>query len=227
MLINLLIIEFIFSILNLYLARECTPRIQALPLRLCARRPFFGPDRHCAYLGSFEEQDGYRLPLDGQILSAFLAGDAQFYLNNIDANGYTGVVPLGAYPNTLETARMGRILAVTTRASMEQIMVVPEERRQTSWTTQAFGVHLPEGVSMKMLTRRTTTGAISPVIMCRPIATQAPIRTGPRCFNLLASDTELELRLHARMHEISTGRHPGHRGQSDSNGVLALSLRLG
>ena len=31
----------------------------------------------------------------------FLAGDAQFYLNNIDANGYTGVVPLGAYPNTL------------------------------------------------------------------------------------------------------------------------------
>lgn len=54
-----------------------------------------------AYLGGFEEQDGYRIPLDGQIASDFLLGDAQFYLNNIDANGFTGVVPLGAYPNTL------------------------------------------------------------------------------------------------------------------------------
>lgn len=59
------------------------------------------PRQACAYLGSFEEQDGYRIPLDGQILSASLAGDAQFYLNNIEANGYTGVVPLGTYPNSL------------------------------------------------------------------------------------------------------------------------------
>lgn len=54
-----------------------------------------------AYLGGFEEQDGYRIPVDGQILSAFLTGDAQFYLNNLDANGYTGIVAPGAYPNTL------------------------------------------------------------------------------------------------------------------------------
>ncbi|OYW74356.1 MAG: hypothetical protein B7Z37_18095 [Verrucomicrobia bacterium 12-59-8] len=54
-----------------------------------------------AYLGGFEEEDGYRIPMNGQILSSYLAGDAQFYLNNNSANGYTGVVPLGAYPNTL------------------------------------------------------------------------------------------------------------------------------
>lgn len=64
-----------------------------------------------AYLGSFEEQDGYRIPLDGQILSTFLAGDAQFYLNNIDANGYTGVVPLGTYPNTLGDGTHGADLS--------------------------------------------------------------------------------------------------------------------
>jgi hypothetical protein len=61
---------------------------------------FWSHDAH-AYLGSFEEQDGYRIPMNGQILSAYLAGDAQFYLNNNSANGYTGVVPLGAYPNSL------------------------------------------------------------------------------------------------------------------------------
>lgn len=64
-----------------------------------------------AYLGSFEEQDGYRLPGDGQILSAFLAGDAQFYLNNIDANGFTGIVPLGAFPNTLGDGTHGADLS--------------------------------------------------------------------------------------------------------------------
>lgn len=53
------------------------------------------------YLGGFEEQDGYRVPMNGQILSSYLAGDAQYYLNNNAANGYTGVVPVGAYPNTL------------------------------------------------------------------------------------------------------------------------------
>jgi hypothetical protein len=54
-----------------------------------------------AYLGGFEEQDGYRVPLNGQITSNYFAGDAQFYLNNNAANGYTGVVPVGAYPNTM------------------------------------------------------------------------------------------------------------------------------
>jgi len=54
-----------------------------------------------AYLGSFEEEDGYRVPMNGQILSGYLAGDAQFFLNNNLSNGYTGVVPLGAYPNSL------------------------------------------------------------------------------------------------------------------------------
>lgn len=59
------------------------------------------PQDASAYLGGFEEQDGYRIPMNGQILSSYLAGDAQFYLNNNATNGYTGVVPLGAYPNTL------------------------------------------------------------------------------------------------------------------------------
>lgn len=71
----------------------------------------FWPQPARAYLGSFEEQDGYRIPLDGQILSTFLAGDAQFYLNNIDANGYTGVVPLGTYPNTLGDGTHGADLS--------------------------------------------------------------------------------------------------------------------
>lgn len=61
----------------------------------------FWPHDVLAYLGSFEEQDGYRIPMNGQILSAYVAGDAQFYRNNTSANGYTGVVPLGAYPNSL------------------------------------------------------------------------------------------------------------------------------
>lgn len=70
----------------------------------CVLAARFWPLRLSAYLGSFEEQDGYRIPVNGQILSAFLPGDAQFYLNNIDANGYTGVVPQGTYPNTLGDA---------------------------------------------------------------------------------------------------------------------------
>ena len=53
-----------------------------------------------AFLGGFEEQDGYRIPLTAQITSGGFAGDTQFYLNNNPANGYTGVVPVGAYPNT-------------------------------------------------------------------------------------------------------------------------------
>lgn len=54
-----------------------------------------------AFLGSFEEEDGYRIPLTGQIPTAMLGTDTQFYLMNNPANGYTGVVPLGAYPITM------------------------------------------------------------------------------------------------------------------------------
>ena len=54
-----------------------------------------------AYLGSFEELDGYRVPVNGQITSLNLGGDAQFYLNNDIDSGFTGVVAPGAYPNTL------------------------------------------------------------------------------------------------------------------------------
>ncbi|MGV3662893.1 MAG: PEP-CTERM sorting domain-containing protein [Prosthecobacter sp.] len=54
-----------------------------------------------AFLGSFEEEDGYRIPLTGQIPTAMLGTDAQFYLMNNAGNGYTGVVPLGAYPITM------------------------------------------------------------------------------------------------------------------------------
>lgn len=71
----------------------------------------FSPQPVGAYLGSFEEQDGYRIPSTGQILSNFIVGDAQFYLNNIDSNGYTGVVPLGAYPNTLGDSTHGADLS--------------------------------------------------------------------------------------------------------------------
>lgn len=74
-------------------------------VRLCLYAGIIGamlwPQDAHAYLGSFEEQDGYRVPMNGQILSGYLAGDAQYYLNNNMANGYTGVVPVGAYPNTL------------------------------------------------------------------------------------------------------------------------------
>lgn len=70
-------------------------------LQACFLGALFWPLKAGAYLGGFEEQDGYRVPLNGQIISNYLAGDAQFYLNNSASNGYTGVVPVGAYPNTL------------------------------------------------------------------------------------------------------------------------------
>lgn len=60
-----------------------------------------------AYLGGFEEQDGYRIPLNGQISSGSFAGDAQFYFDNNPANGYTGVVPWGSYPNTFSDGTNG------------------------------------------------------------------------------------------------------------------------
>ena len=69
--------------LNLHLPVKIVP---LKPYRFaCVLAAMLWPQVAGAYLGSFEEQDGYRLPVDGQILSAFLAGDAQFYLTNIDA----------------------------------------------------------------------------------------------------------------------------------------------
>ena len=70
-------------------------------LHACVLGAILWPLDASAYLGGFEEQDGYRVPMNGQIPSGYLPGDAQFYLNNNSANGYTGVVPVGAYPNTL------------------------------------------------------------------------------------------------------------------------------
>jgi hypothetical protein len=67
-----------------------------------------------AYLGSFEEADGYRIPGvggAGNIASGFFAGDAQFYLNNSSANGLTGIVAPGAYPNGLGDATHGADLS--------------------------------------------------------------------------------------------------------------------
>lgn len=63
-----------------------------------------------AYLGSFEEADGYRIPGaggSGNIASGFFVGDSQFYLNNTPANGFTGIVAPGAYPNGMGDAKHG------------------------------------------------------------------------------------------------------------------------
>lgn len=54
-----------------------------------------------AYLGSFEELDGYRIPLNGVLPSLGFMGDAMFYLNNNPANGFTGIVPASTFPNTM------------------------------------------------------------------------------------------------------------------------------
>lgn len=59
------------------------------------------------YLGSFEQSDGYRVPSSGNIVSLNFAGDAQFYLGNNSANGFTGIVAPGAYPNTLGDSAHG------------------------------------------------------------------------------------------------------------------------
>ncbi len=67
-----------------------------------------------AYLGGFEEQDGYRIPGllgVGNITSLDFVGDAQFYLSNNVANGFTGIVPPGALPNTLGDATHGADLS--------------------------------------------------------------------------------------------------------------------
>lgn len=68
---------------------------------------FSGMGSAWGYLGSFEQSDGYRIPSSGNILSLNFAGDAQFYLNNNSANGLTGIVAPGAYPNTLGDSSHG------------------------------------------------------------------------------------------------------------------------
>jgi len=64
-----------------------------------------------AYLGSFEEADGYRIPQNGIISSLGFAGDAMFYLNNNAVNGFTGIVPASTFPNTLGDATHGSDLS--------------------------------------------------------------------------------------------------------------------
>ncbi len=59
------------------------------------------PQSAMAYLGSFEEDDGYRIPQNGMISSLGFGGDAMFYLNNNAVNGFTGIVPASTFPNTL------------------------------------------------------------------------------------------------------------------------------
>ncbi|MES2598107.1 MAG: PEP-CTERM sorting domain-containing protein [Verrucomicrobiota bacterium] len=76
-------------------------------LKLLIFLSFSGSGAVWAYLGGFEESDGYRVPSSGNILSLNFAGDAQFYLGNNPANGFTGIVAPGAYPNSLGDATHG------------------------------------------------------------------------------------------------------------------------
>lgn len=64
-----------------------------------------------AYLGSFEEADGYRIPQNGIISSLGFVGDAMFYLNNNAVNGFTGIVPASTFPNTLGDSTHGSDLS--------------------------------------------------------------------------------------------------------------------
>lgn len=73
----------------------------SISLLACLLSVLSWPQEAGAFLGGFEEQDGYRVPLNGLIPSLDFAGDAQFYLDNTPGNGLTGIVPLGAYPNNL------------------------------------------------------------------------------------------------------------------------------
>lgn len=65
------------------------------------------PQSAMAYLGSFEEADGYRIPQNGVISSLGFGGDAMFHLNNNAVNGFTGIVPASTFPNTLADATHG------------------------------------------------------------------------------------------------------------------------
>jgi hypothetical protein len=69
------------------------------------------PQSAMAYLGSFEEDDGYRIPQNGVISSLGFGGDAMFYLNNNAVNGFTGIVPASTFPNTLGDATHGSDLS--------------------------------------------------------------------------------------------------------------------
>ncbi len=60
-----------------------------------------------AYLGSFEELDGYRIPQNGLMPSLGFAGDAMFYLNNNAGNGFTGIVPSSTFPNNMGDSTHG------------------------------------------------------------------------------------------------------------------------
>lgn len=64
-----------------------------------------------AYLGGFEEADGYRIPQNGVISSLGFVGDAMFYLNNNAVNGFTGIVPASTFPNTLGDSTHGSDLS--------------------------------------------------------------------------------------------------------------------
>ena len=76
-------------------------------LNVCVLGAMMCSQDAAAYLGGFEEQDGYRIPLNGQILSGNFGGDAQFYFDNNPASGYTGVVPWGSYPNNFSDGTNG------------------------------------------------------------------------------------------------------------------------
>jgi len=84
-----------------------TPQ-RPLLLRTFLILSFAGAGSAWAYLGSFEESDGYRIPIGGNIPSLNFVGDAQFYLGNNIANGLTGIVAPGAYPNTLGDTTHGQ-----------------------------------------------------------------------------------------------------------------------
>jgi hypothetical protein len=71
-----------------------------------------------AYLGGFEEWDGYHSPVStsggyinnggiGLITGLGIAGDANFFLNNNPGNGYITWVPQGALPHTTGDATHG------------------------------------------------------------------------------------------------------------------------
>jgi hypothetical protein len=146
-----------------------------------------------AYLGSFEESDGYRVPATGNILDAGFPGDARFYLNNNAANGFTGVVPPGAFPNTLGDATHG---ADVTRYNAGQYGLsnggpggTAADIADDSGLWQALaGGRIAEDANAPLYTGSTfnrdyVQGYAYP-----------GSRTGTQVLNLLASDTDLSYR---------------------------------
>lgn len=78
-----------------------SPLCFSTSIRLLLPLALLLPQTAMAYLGSFEENDGYRIPQNGVISSLGFGGDAMFYLNNNAVNGFTGIVPASTFPNTL------------------------------------------------------------------------------------------------------------------------------